>query len=138
MPDITNDGIFYALSGGCQHRQRCADTRLALHDLWVEHIFCAVANQQGQHKQAEAAATQVVTNAKAIAKFLAGANPYLPEDTLVSMLGAHGGHHVAQIDQLAKRDFAGEAMTWQAMREHMLVLADTLGAALVKQFPDKF
>ncbi|MNF15803.1 hypothetical protein D3C80_2185520 [compost metagenome] len=54
------------------------------------------------------------------------------------MLGAHGGHHVAQIDQLAKGDFAGEATTWQAMRQHMLVLADTLGAALVKQFPDKF
>jgi hypothetical protein len=45
---------------------------------------------------------------------------------------------VAQVDQLSKGDFAGEANTWEAMRKHMLVLADTLTAALVKQFPDKF
>ncbi|AOE84947.1 hypothetical protein [Pseudomonas sp. TCU-HL1] len=173
-------------------------TRLALRDLWVEHVFWvrnfAIANQQGQHKQAEAAAAQVVTNAKAIAnsiaplygqpaadqllkllaghwdavkhysdatvakdaagkkaavaeltgnakaiaKFLAGANPNLPESALVTMLGAHGGHHVAQIDQLRAGDYTGEASTWSAMREHMLVLADTLSAALVKQFPEKF
>ena len=173
-------------------------TRLALRDLWVEHVFWvrnyAVANQQGQKKQAEAAATEVVSNAKAIAnsiaplygqpaadqllellaghwsavkhysdasvakdadgkkaavsdltrnakgiaKFLSSANPNLPEDALLNMLSAHGGHHVAQIDQLAKGDFSGEAKTWTAMRQHMQTLADTLTAALVKQFPDKF
>lgn len=173
-------------------------TRLALRDLWVEHIFWvrnyAIANQDGDKKQAEAAATSVVSNAKAIAnsiaplygqpaadqlqellaghwsavkhysdasvakdadgkkaavsdltrnakgiaKFLSSANPNLPEDALVNMLSAHGGHHVAQVDQLSKGDFAGEANTWEAMRKHMLVLADTLTAALVKQFPDKF
>lgn len=173
-------------------------TRLALRDLWVEHIFWVrnyvVANQDGQKKQAEVAATQVVDNAKAIAnsiaplygqpaadqllellaghwgaikhysdasvakdadgrtaavsdltrnakgiaKFLSSANPNLPEDALLNMLSAHGGHHVAQIDALAKGDFSGEAKTWAAMRAHMLVLADTLTAALVKQFPDKF
>jgi hypothetical protein len=173
-------------------------TRLALRDLWVEHVFWVrnyvVANQDGQKKQAEAAATAVVSNAKAIAnsiaplygqpaadqllellaghwsavkhysdasvakddagkkaavsdltrnakgiaKFLSSANPNLPEDALVNMLSAHGGHHVAQVDQLSKGDFAGEANTWEAMRKHMLVLADTLTAALVKQFPDKF
>jgi hypothetical protein len=173
-------------------------TRLALRDLWVEHVFWVrnyvVANQDGQKKQAEAAATAVVSNAKAIAnsiaplygqpaadqllellaghwsavkhysdasvakddagkkaavsdltrnakgiaKFLSSANPNLPEDALVNILSAHGGHHVAQVDQLSKGDFAGEANTWEAMRKHMLVLADTLTAALVKQFPDKF
>lgn len=173
-------------------------TRLAMRDLWVEHIFWvrnyAVANQDGQKKQAEAAATNVVSNAKAIAnsiaplygqpaadqllellaghwsavkhysdasvakdadgkkaavsdltrnakgiaKFLSSANPNLPEDALINMLSAHGGHHVAQVDQLNKGDFAGEANTWEPMRKHMLVLADTLTAALVKQFPDKF
>ncbi|MFC4861387.1 hypothetical protein ACS8MQ_09635 [Pseudomonas sp. MAHUQ-62] len=173
-------------------------TRLALRDLWVEHIFWVrnyvVANQDGQRKQADAAATQVVDNAKAIAnsiaplygqpaadqllellaghwsavkhysdaavakddagkkaavtdltrnakgiaRFLSSANPNLPEDALLNMLSAHGGHHVAQIDELSKGDFAGEARTWTAMRQHMQVLADTLAAALVKQFPDKF
>jgi hypothetical protein len=173
-------------------------TRLALRDLWVEHIFWirnyVIASQQGNRAEADNAATQVVanatsianslvplygqpaadqllkllaghwgavkhysdasvakdakgktaaveeltSNAKALAHFLASANPNLPEGTLVAMLSAHGGHHVAQIDQLGKKDYATEAKNWAAMREHMLVLADTLSAALVKQFPDKF
>ena len=174
------------------------NTRLALRDLWVEHIFWvrsyAVANQAGNTKQAAVAANEVVadatkiansiaplygqpaadqllkllaghwgaikhysdatvgkdkkgqqaavdeltSNAKAIAAFLAKANPYLPEPTLLTLLSAHGGHHVAQIDQLAAGDYTGEARTWAMMREHILTLSDALAAALVKQFPDKF
>ncbi|MDR2318425.1 MAG: hypothetical protein LBF06_18790 [Pseudomonas sp.] len=173
-------------------------TRMALRDLWVEHIFWvrnyAVANQAGNAKQAEVAANEVVSdatriansiaplygqpaadqllkllaghwgaikhysdatvakdkkgqqaavdeltrNAKAIAAFLAKANPNLPEPTLLTLLSAHGGHHVAQIDQLAAGDYATEARTWGMMREHILTLSDALAAALVKQFPDKF
>ncbi|RON44183.1 hypothetical protein BK666_17625 [Pseudomonas frederiksbergensis] len=173
-------------------------TRLALRDLWVEHVFWirnyAIANQAADKSQAKIAADQVVdnatqiansiaplygqpaadqllkllaghwgavkhysdatvakdakgkqvavadltSNAKAIAAFLSGANPNLPESTLVGMLVAHGGHHVAQIDELAAHDYAGEARTWQMMRPHVLALADALTAALVKQFPDKF
>ena len=173
-------------------------TRLALRDLWVEHIFWVrnytVANQSGNAPQADTAAKEVVanataianslqplygqpaadqmlkllaghwgaikdysdasvakdaakqkaamdalvSNAKAIAAFLAKANPYLPENTLVTLLSAHGGHHISQIDQLAQKDYAGEAKTWHAMREHILGVADALAAALVNQFPDKF
>ncbi|MFJ4193060.1 hypothetical protein [Pseudomonas sp. NPDC089534] len=173
-------------------------TRLALRDLWVEHIFWirdyATANQAGNRKQADVAAKEVVANAtaiagsiaplygqpaaeqllkllaghwgavkhysdatvakdasgkqaavaeltanaKSLAAFLAKANPYLPEPTLNALLSAHGGHHVAQIDQLAAADYAGEAQTWQMMREHILNLADALTGALIKQFPDKF
>jgi hypothetical protein len=173
-------------------------TRLALRDLWVEHVFWirnyAIANQAANQAQAKAAADQVVDNAtkiansiaplygqpaadqllkllaghwgavkhysdatvgkdakgkqaavteltgnaKAIAAFLAGANPNLPEATLVTMLSAHGGHHIAQIDELAAHDYAGEARTWTMMRTHILALADALTGALVKQFPDKF
>jgi len=173
-------------------------TRLALRDLWVEHIFWirsyAIANQEHDKAQAKVAADQVVdnatkiansiaplygqpaadqllkllaghwgavkhysdatvakdakgkqaavadltSNAKAIAAFLAKTNPNLPESTLVTMLAAHGGHHVSQIDQIAAHDYAGEASTWNMMRTHILALADALTAALVKQFPDKF
>lgn len=173
-------------------------TRLALRDLWVEHIFWirnyVMANQAANHKEAQVAADQVVgnatriaesiaplygqpaadqllkllaghwgavkqysdasvakdakgkqaavdqltSNAKAIAKFLATANPNLPEATLVGMLAAHGGHHIAQVDQLAAHDYGAEAKTWQMMRVHIEALADALSAALVKQFPDKF
>ncbi|MDF3932913.1 hypothetical protein [Pseudomonas citronellolis] len=174
------------------------DTRLALRELWLEHIFWirdyAQANQAGDSRQAKVAAEQVVanataiansiaplygqpaadqlltllaghwgavrhysdasvakdaagrkaavgelqSNAAAIARFLATANPNLPENDLLGMLGAHGAQHIAQIDQLAAHDYAGEARTWQAMRAHILMLSDALASALVKQFPDKF
>ena len=102
----------------------------------VKHYSDATVAKDSKGKQA--AVADLTSNAKAIAAFLAKANPNLPEATLVAMLGAHGGHHVAQIDELAAHDYAGEARTWHMMRGHILALADALTAALVKQFPDKF
>jgi hypothetical protein len=102
----------------------------------VKHYSDATVAKDTKGKQA--AVTDLTSNAKAIAAFLAKANPNLPENTLVAMLSAHGGHHVAQVDELAAHDYAGEARTWQMMRTHIVSLADTLTAALVKQFPDKF
>jgi hypothetical protein len=89
-------------------------------------------------KARQAATTQLIDNAKAIAAFLAKANPNLPEATLVGLLSAHGAHHIAQIQQLAQGDYAAEAKTWAAMRTHMFTLADALGDALAKQFPARF
>lgn len=102
----------------------------------VKHYSDASVAKDAKGKQA--AVNELTSNAKAIAKFLATANPNLPEGTLVTMLAAHGGHHIAQIDQLAAHDYTGEAKTWQMMRVHIEALADALSAALVKQFPDKF
>ena len=76
-------------------------------------------------------------NAKAIADFLSGANPNLPQPVLLSLLAGHGAHHIAQIQQVEAGDIAGEAKTWEAMRAHMIVIADALAAGIAKQFPDK-
>jgi hypothetical protein len=86
----------------------------------------------------DAAFKKLVANAEEIAKFLSGANPNLPIDTLRSLLLAHGGHHVEQIRQLREKDYAGEAKTWEAMKQHMYVIADALTGAIAKQFPQKF
>ena len=86
----------------------------------------------------QAAADKLTANAKEIAAFLSKANPNLPENTLVGLLSAHGAHHVAQIQQINKADYASEAKTWNAMRTHMFVIADALTGALAKQFPEKF
>jgi hypothetical protein len=90
------------------------------------------AHQAAAQQQATAALT---ANAREIAAFLAGANPYLPEQTLVALLTAHGAHHVSQVQQVAAHDYAAEAATWAAMRIHMLAIADALAGALAKQFP---
>jgi len=83
------------------------------------------------------AMTNLTANAGEIAKFLAGANPNLPEDAVRGLLMAHGGHHAAQIDQIAHGDSAAEASTWKSMQAHMDVIADALADAIAKQFPDK-
>ena len=86
----------------------------------------------------DAAWNEIGANAGEIAVFLAGANPHLPVDTLRSLLIAHGGHHVQQIRQLRAKDYAGEAQTWQAMAQHMYVIADALTGAIARQFPARF
>ena len=96
--------------------------------------YLAAKDKAGQ----DAAWKKVAANAEEISVFLSGANPHLPIDTLRSLLLAHGGHHVQQIGQLRGKDYAGEAQTWDAMKQHMYVIADALAGAIAKQFPAKF
>jgi hypothetical protein len=174
------------------------ETKMALRDLWVEHIFWirnyVVATHAGDKAQAKVAEAEVLANAKAlagtitpfygqpaadgllkllaghwdavrdyetatraksksgqdkamanltanaraIAQFLSGANPNLPEDAVFGLLSSHAGHHVAQITEIAAGNFHDEAATWHAMRKHMLVIADAISDALAKQFPSRF
>ena len=77
-------------------------------------------------KQKGAASSQLLDNAGKIAAFLSSANPNLAKDTLGELLQAHGGHHIAQIQQLQAKDYKGEAQTWAEMSQHMYVLSDAL------------
>ncbi|MGH8865078.1 MAG: hypothetical protein ACREVZ_10630 [Burkholderiales bacterium] len=86
----------------------------------------------------DAAFKKLLANADEIAVFLGGANPNLPVDTLRSLLTAHGAHHVQQIQQYKAGQFDQEAKTWEAMKNHMYVIADALAGGIAKQFPDKF
>jgi hypothetical protein len=92
----------------------------------------------GKTPAQETAFEHLVGNAGEIAKFLSGANPNLPEDTLYGLLTAHGAHHVQQIKQLRAKSYAEEAATWSAMKHHMYVIADALVDGIAKQFPEKF
>lgn len=76
-------------------------------------------------------------NANEIARFLAGANPYLTEDAVRGLLVAHAAHHQAQIDEIMRGDMQAEATTWSSMQAHMNTIADALAGALARQFPDK-
>ena len=85
----------------------------------------------------DASKDKLIKNADEIAVFLSSANPYLPKDTLTGLLYAHGGHHIAQLNALAAKDFAAEAKIWDEMKAHMYVIADALADGLAKQFPKK-
>lgn len=100
-----------------------------------QYLDATVANNKPKQ---DAALKALTDNAGEIAVFLSGANPYLPVDTLRGLLLAHGGHHIQQIRQLHGKQYAQEAQTWEAMKNHIYVIADTLAGALARQFPDKF
>ena len=86
---------------------------------------------------ADKAMADLTANAGEIAKFLAGANPNLPEDTVRGLMLAHGAHHSSQINLIMSGDTAGEATEWTAMQAHMDMIADALAGAIAKQFPEK-
>ena len=121
---------FYGQAGGDQML-----TLLAGHWGAVKALTDARADKD------EAAATKAMTdltaNASEIAKFLAGANPNLPEDTVRGLLLAHGAHHSSQINLILADDTTGEATEWTAMQAHMDMIADALAGAIAKQFPEK-
>lgn len=93
----------------------------------------------GNTRQQDAALAHLASNADDIDAFFNGVNPqHLPKDTIRGLIAAHGAHHVLQINQYKKKEYAKIEETWPMMRQHVYVIADTLTTALSKQFPDKF
>lgn len=100
-----------------------------------EYSEATVADNKSEQ---DAALARLVSNSEDFGVFFSGINPYLKKDTVQGMIAAHGAHHVLQINQYKKKDYAHLEETWKLMREHVYVIADTLTEALVKQFPGKF
>ena len=93
----------------------------------------------GSRDLQDAALARMASNADDIDVFFNGVNPHnLPKGTIRGLIAAQGAHHVLQINQYKKKEYAELEETWSMMRQHVYVIADTLTAALVKQFPDKF
>src|SRR5918995_2366062 len=84
----------------------------------------------GNTPRQDAALVHLATNADEIATFLSGANPHLPKDAVRGLIAAHGTHHVLQITQFNERDYVHEGKTWEVMKQHVYVIADTLTRAL--------
>ena len=99
-----------------------------------QHLEAVLA---GSQKKEDAAMKSLAGNVAEIAIFLSGANPNLPRDAVQGLLLAHVGHHQQQIQQLRDKQYPQEAQTWDAMKGHMYVIADTLAGALAAQFPEK-
>jgi len=93
----------------------------------------------GNTRQQDAALAHLASNTEDIDAFFNGINPhYLPKGTIRGLIEAHGAHHVLQINQYKKKEYAELEETWSMMRQHVYLIADTLATALAKQFPDKF
>ncbi len=92
----------------------------------------------GNKEGKDAAVGKLKKNGEEIATFLNSANPNWPKDAVLAALVAHVGHHVAQIEALAAKDYAADAQTWEAMKKQVYGIADVLADGIVKQFPVKF
>jgi hypothetical protein len=112
---------------------------LSLLDINVDAVreYSEASVAEDKSKQ-DAALARLASNADDFGAFFSGINPYLSESTARGLIAAHGAHHVLQINQYKKKDYAHLDETWKMMREHVYVIADTIMAALVKQFPEKF
>ena len=95
------------------------------------------AQKKGDAAGVKKAMSDLSTNADAIAKFLSGANPNLPESAVKGLLVTHAMHHEMLTDEIMKGDTANAAKTWGAMQAHMNTLADALSDGIAKQFPQK-
>lgn len=101
-----------------------------------EYSEATVAESQSQQ---DAALAHLASNADDIDAFFNGINPYhLSKGTVRGLIAAHGAHHVLQINQYKKKEYAKLEETWPMMRQHVYLFADTLTTGLVKQFPSRF
>jgi hypothetical protein len=93
----------------------------------------------GSKSRQDMALAHLASNADDIDVFFNGVNPHnLPKGTVRGLIAAHGAHHVLQINQYKKKEYAQLEETWSMMRQHVYVIADTLTTAVVKQFPGRF
>jgi hypothetical protein len=112
-------------------------TLLAAHYASVKEY--SDATMVGNILQQDKALLRMESNADDIEAFFNGVNPHhLPKGTVRGLIAAHGAHHVLQINQYKKKEYAQLEETWSVMRQHVYIIADTLATAVAKQFPARF
>ena len=77
-------------------------------------------------------------NAVEIATFLSKANPNWPKDTLVDMMKKHLSTTATEVVARLMHDYDADVRAYDAVYDHILMMADALTDGIVKQFPEKF
>jgi len=110
--------------------------------LLKQHIAVAVdlikAAKAGDQKAQTAANEKWQQNADDIATFLSKANPNWPKDVLVNMMKMHLTTTTDEVVARLKHDWDGDVRAYDAVYNHILMMADALSDGIMKQFPDKF
>jgi hypothetical protein len=111
--------------------------------VWQIHlddfVKYAVADKQGDSTAKSAALTDIQNSYTVpLAKYLANANPNLPEATLQSALEMHVSMTALMIDDHVQGNYTAEAAELNMANTHMAGLFSTLAQGIVKQYPAKF
>jgi hypothetical protein len=107
-----------------------------------DHILVAAdlvkAARAGDSASQELATRKWYANADDLAAFLSAANPNWPRKTLEDMLHGHLAMTTDAVVAKLHHDTPAALAAYDRGREHMLMVADTLSAGIVKQFPRRF
>jgi hypothetical protein len=111
--------------------------------LLQQHIQTAVgvlqAAKTGDPAQLDQAKAALYANGNQIADFLTNANPgNWPSDATHNMMKTHLDQVVTMGSDELTHHYAESAGDWNAYRDHILAMADTLSNGIVKQFPNQF
>jgi len=113
-----------------------------LTSLLKQHIAIAVdlikAAKAGNQAAQEQANDKWQQNAVDIATFLSKANPNWPSGVLVNMMKMHLATTTDEVVARLKHDWGADVRAYDAVYNHILMMADALSDGIVKQFPEKF
>jgi uncharacterized membrane protein YphA (DoxX/SURF4 family) len=130
--DIGNAvGAYYGQAAGQQ-----------LTSLLKQHIAIAVdvikAAKAGDKAAQQQASDKWQRNAIDIATFLSKANSNWPKDALINMMKAHLSTTTDEVVARLTHDYDADVRAYDAVYNHILMMADALSDGIIKQFPDKF
>ena len=119
-----------------------ADAEKAFLPLWRKHIGFVVDYTTGlatkdKAKQDKAVA-DLVRYADDFGAFLSSANPNLPKSTVADLVKGHILTLKDVVDAQAAREWPKVYANLRAAASHMAMIADPLGMAITKQFPERF
>ena len=111
--------------------------------LLTTHIEQAVpvltAAQEGDQEALDQALADWYANAEEITDFLSSANPdNWPQSATRPMMEAHIDTTTAYAVDLLNGDYVAAVENYDTALEHMTMMADTLSAGIITQFPDLF
>jgi hypothetical protein len=113
-----------------------------LTSLLKEHIAIAVdlikAAKAGDEAAKKGASDKWQQNAVDIATFLSKANPNWPKDVLVTMMKVHLATTTDEVVARLTHDWEADVRAYDAVYNHILMMADALSDGIVKQIPAKF
>ncbi len=100
-----------------------------------EYTLAAFAGNDARKK---AASAKLYENAVNMAAFLGSINPYVPRGDVSSLLEAHAGNGISEVDAVMSKDSATTREVYELMQKNMKILSDDLSEAIIRQFPKSF
>jgi hypothetical protein len=111
--------------------------------LLKEHIGGAVdllmAAKAGDDAAFASAKRAWYTNGREIARFLNAASPrFLPLATVRRMMRGHLDQTLVEASHRLSGDYAADVRDYERVHRHILMMADAISGAIIKQFPGRF